>query len=203
VIFLATIEKPKAKDRLAQEFLDYFLFGKPPWVVRIDYPLEDEKALAKGSIVDIETTGLFSTTDMIITLGILRKRKASVYQLTSNEYLKFWKLCVNLVLRAPIPRYAYAAHFEAEWLNIKDGWQDLTQYAERRDDFYGLDDFDPYYRLRLDACTFSPFQEHDITSQQVPIQWRAWLKERNPKILYEVAFHNLCDLLRVRQLIGR
>jgi len=169
-------------------------------MVRLDYALPDEKVLQKGSIIDIETTGLFPTTDMLITLGILKGRKAHVYQLTNNQYIRFWRLCVSLVLKAPIPRYSYAAHFEADWLNIRDGWQDITQYAEKDyDDF----EYGPYYRLHLDQCTFSPFQEHDIISQQVPIQWKAWLREKNPKILYEIAFHNLCDLLRVRQLIGR
>ena len=124
------------KKKLLRDFQDYFMLDRPPWVIRLDYTLPDEKALLKGSIIDLETTGLFSSTDMIITLGILRGKRARVYQLTNNEYVKFWGLCVKLVLKAPVPRYSYAAHFEAEWLNIKDGWQDLSQYEERDyDDF--------------------------------------------------------------------
>lgn len=189
------------KAQLRKQFLSYFRFESFPWVVPLIHKLSNKKALKKGCITDIETTGLHPNTDMILTLGVLKRNIIFIYQLTNNEYDRFWSLCVNIVSKAPKPRYGYNTRFEAEFLGIKKDWQDLTQYARAHEynNEWGCNP--PYYRLRLEDATTAPFKEPSIQGSEVPQYWKAWLKKKNPKHLYEISYHNLCDLLRTRQLV--
>jgi len=195
------MEKPSSKP-LKKQLLSYFLFEPPP-IVTLTYKLSPEEALEKGCIIDIETTGLDPAYDKIITLGILKRDIAQIHQLTIPAYNTFKLFCLRKTEKTPKPRYAYAAHFEQEFLGHFKDWRDLTQYVERRGYEWDNPEYDPYYRLRLDECTLTPFQEPDIQGREAPAYWETWLQQQKPKILYAITYHCLCDLLRARQLIGR
>jgi len=188
--------RPSSKP-LRKEFLANFLVTKPK-IVTLDCRLQREQ-LEKGCIIDIETTGLDPQLHHIITFGILRRKTARVYQLTNPDYEPFKALATQKTQRSQKPRYAYNARFESDFTGIQEGWHDLTQYEERHDEWIWYDG--PYYRMHLDQCTLTPFQEPDITGSQVPQHWQQWLKTHKPQTLWAIAFHNLSDLLRTRQLI--
>lgn len=188
------------KNQLYQHFLSYFRFEPFPWIVELHHDLSNKKVLTKGCVIDIETTGLDANTNKILTLGILTRNKARIYQLTNKQYPRFRDLCINKVSKTPNPRYGYNPRFEADFLGIKEGWHDLTQWEERTYNDY---EQGPYYRLSLDQCTLSPFKEPTIASSEVPAYWKQWLTSKKPKTLYEITWHNLIDLLRTRQLVRR
>jgi uncharacterized protein YprB with RNaseH-like and TPR domain len=189
--------RPSSKP-LRKEFLANFLITKPK-IVTLDYRLQREQQLEKGCIIDIETTGLDPQLHHIITFGILRRKTARVYQLTNPDYVSFKALVTQKTQRSQKPRYAYNARFESDFTGIQEGWHDLTQYEERHDEWIWYDG--PYYRMHLDQCTLTPFQEPDITGSQVPQHWQQWLNKHKPQTLWAIAQHNLSDLLRTRQLI--
>lgn len=191
------MEKPSCKP-LKKEFLANFLVTKPK-IVTLDYHLEREQELHSGCIIDLETTGLDLELHHIITFGILRKKTARIYQLTKPDYESFKALVTQKTQRSPMPRYAYNARFESDFTGIQKGWHDLTQYAERNDKWAWYDG--PYYRMHLDQCTLTSFQEGDIVGSDVPLLWEQWLTKHKTQTLWAIAFHCLSDLLRTKQLI--
>jgi hypothetical protein len=192
------MDKPSSEP-LKKQFLSHFLFNPHPTIVTLRYKLKTQETLMKGCIIDIETTGLNRENDKIIAFGILKRNIAEIHQLTKPDHDKFETFIKQKTQTSPKPRYGYAVHFEMQFLNFKDhkNWKDLTQYAQKDWDYYE----NPYYRLRLDQCTLTPFQEPDIQGSEVPQHWQQWLKTHKPQTLWAIAFHNLSDLLRTRQLI--
>ena len=193
------MEKPSCKP-LKKEFLANFLVTKPK-IVTLAYHLEREQELHSGCIIDIETTGLDLELHHIITFGILRKKTARVYQLTNPDYESFKALATQKTQRAQTPRYAYNTRFESDFIGIEKGWHDLTQYTERRGYDWNNPDYDPYIPMHLGSCTLTPFQEPDIVGADIPLLWEQWLTKHKPQTLWAIAFHNLSDLLRTKQLI--
>jgi len=193
------LEKSSCKP-LKKQFLTNFIITKPK-IVTLDCPLEREQQLDKGCIIDSETTGLDPNTDHMITFGILRRKTARIYQLTQTEYGSFKALATQKTQRSPVPHYAYNTRFEQDFLGLKDSknWIDLTQYGERE---WGVDEWgSPYYPMRLDSCTLTPFAEPDIVGSDVPPLWQEWLTKHKPQTLWQITLHCLSDLLRTRQLI--
>lgn len=190
-------------DHLEHEFSTYFLFKPYPEFIPFTVKLPEKHHLPKGCVIDVETTGLNPETDDIITMGILQKDRAVIHQLTNTAYPQFKTYCHNKADRTPLPRYGYNTRFESEFLNIKEGWHDLTQHAERRGYNWYNEDYDPYYRVHLDECTISTFKEPNIKGADVPGTWQEWLNTHKPTTLSKITLHCLADLLRTRQLIDR
>jgi len=176
------MEKPSSKP-LKNQFLANFLVTKPK-IVTLAYHLEREQELHSGCIIDLETTGLDPQLHHIITFGILRKKTARVYQLTNPDYESFKALATQKTQRAQTPRYAYNTRFESDFIGIEKGWHDLTQYAERNDEWVWYDG-----------------QEPDIIGSDVPLHWEQWLTKHKPQTLWQITHHCLSDLLRTKQLI--
>lgn len=185
------------KAQIAKEVRKNLLFPGRYFIV---YNHKNEKNLSKGAIVDIETTGLNPKLDRIITLGILKSKQIRILQLIKPEYTRFQNLCHHTAEQQPKPRYAYAAHFEQDFLQVPDGWQDLTQYFEIDYDWEN-----PLRRYSLANCTFHPFpsEPFDIDGSQVPQAWQLWLKTKDAKFLTDIIYHPLCDLLRTQELIEK
>jgi hypothetical protein len=190
-------------DHLQHEFCSYFLFRPHPRQVDFKVVLPQKQQLKKGCVIDVETTGLDPQQHHIVTMGVLEKDRAVIHQLTTSAYQEFLTYCIQKAQRTPLPRYGYNTRFESSFLNIKDGWHDLTQHAERRGYDWHNSDYPPYYRLRLDECTYSVFKEPNIRGADVPRTWQEWLNTHKPQTLFKIAAHNLSDLLRTRQLIGK
>ena len=190
-------------EALSKNFLSYFMFKPWPEIIPFTIKLEPKQQLDKGSIIDCETTGLNPEADDIVTLGILKKDRAVIHQLTTAAYPLFKAYSQTKANRTPLPRYGYNTRFESSFLNIKEGWHDLTQHAERRGYDWHNSDYPPYYRMHLDECTYSVFKEPNIKGANVPPTWQEWLNTHKPQTLFKIVGHNLSDLLRTRQLIDR
>lgn len=156
--------------------------------------------LQKGTIIDIETTGLDPKLDHILTLAILKRNKAEIHQLVQRKCARFKRLCHYIAIRTPKPRYAYNTRFETDFLTVKDDWIDLTQYFE-----VDYDHGNPFRRYRLADCTRHPFpgEPYDIDGTLVANAWELWLKTKDPNFIVDIIYHSLCDLLRTQQLITK
>jgi len=199
------------KQEFLKEFRKYFLWGSGEWFIK--FYKKASQSLDKGTIIDIETTGLnpgkgnlYIPASHIITLGIYQGDLIRIYQLTKRNYVGFLNICRKIVEKTPKPRYAYAAHFEQSFLGVIDGWHDLTQYYyDRQSDWYGTDDFEPpYRRQRLADVTRNPSENRedwDIDGSEIPATWEKWLQTRNSLTLAEIPYHCYIDMLRERQLI--
>jgi len=183
------------KRQFWRMFKSFFPSGV--WFVRLKF--KTNPYLPIGTIVDIETTGLNPESDRILTLGIYRENKIFIYQLVKPRYRIFERMCRAIVRRLPKPLYAYAASFEQEFLQIPNGWRDLTRYYEVE-----YDEWCPIRRFRLVDVTTYPYEttkDFDINGAEVPQKWREWLKHRNLRILAEIPYHCMVDLRREVQLL--
>jgi len=198
------------KDDFLKDFRRYFLFASRELFIKIY--MKTNPCLEKGCVIDIETTGLnprkndyYNPQSHVITLGIYQGDLIRIYQLAKPDYDRFLEICRRIVDKTPQPRYAYAAHFEQKFLEVKEGWQDLTRYIEPdyEWDYY---DHPPWFsgRLSLKDVTKGPYESRedwDIEGSEVPSTWEKWLKTKDPRVLSEISYHNYIDLLRERQLI--
>ena len=176
-------------------FKSYFTFGIRNWFIEIS--IRTNPHLPEGTIIDLETTGLRPRWNHIVTMGLYKDDKIRIFQLVKPEYDRFWNLCHNIAQKQPRPLYAYAAHFERDFLKIPDGWKDLTRY-------YEVDDYYPIRNFRLIDVTTYPYNsqaDYDIDGKDVPKKWAEWLFDKNLKSLMEISYHCMIDLIRERQLI--
>jgi len=195
------------KNAFLENLRKWFVFPHRKWFLALylnaDFPLE------RGSIIDIETTGLnprygypYIPRCHVITLGIYQGNLIRIYQLIKPSYIKFLATCRKIIQKTPAPRYAYAAHFEQSFLGVLNGWQDLTQYEEMRSDWWGGEP--SFRRFSLVDVTRNPCpkrEDWDIDGSEVPATWEKWLKTGKVELLGEIAYHNYIDLLRERQLV--
>jgi len=186
------------KPLIAKEVERNLLFPKGRYFIIINS--KAVKPLQKGTIIDVETDGLFPDRNHIITLGILKRNEIRIFQLIKPFYDRFQKLCHQIVEDQPMPHYAYASHFEQSFLQVTTEWQDLTQYYE-----VDYDQENPWRTSRLAAITFHPFpnQPYDIDGQQVLTEWQQWLKTKKPQHLTNIVYHNTCDILRTQQILEK
>ena len=190
------------KREFFQRFLGYFPYSRQ-WFRTLRLR---NNPLVKGTIVDIETTGLnpgrgdyYNPQSHIITLGTYSGPTIELRQLMSPKYEAFRDLCVRTVEKKPKPLHAYFAHFEKDFLGIEQGWNDLGQY-------WPSDWHDGYRRVSLIEATRRPYQsreDEDVDGKDVPQLWAAWVKESRIKNLAEIAYHCYIDLLRESQLVNK
>lgn len=187
------------RNQIHKDIARHTLFGTD-FFISLYYKLDNP--MAKGCIIDIETTGLNQLSDKIITLGIVKKKLLLIYQLLQQDsYWRFSSLCNRLVKVQPIPRYGYACGFEADFLGIKDdNWHDLTEYFE-----VDYDDECPVRRYRLVDVTHHAFPNEpiDIDSSEVPQEWQQYLTTKNKIHLTNIIYHCICDLHRTKQLVDK
>lgn len=184
------------KRRFRRIFKSYFALGIRGWFIEI--PIKANPYLPKGTIIDLETTGLKPGIDSIVTMGLYRRNRIRIFQLVKPEYNRFWRLCHKIAQEQPRPLYAYVAQFERDFLKIPNGWKDLTRHYQTYDEYYST------RRFRLIEVTKPPYgspDDQDIDSHEVPKKWAEWLLDRNLESLCEIAYHCMIDLIRERQLI--
>jgi len=190
------------KGEFFQRFLGYFLYS---WQWFLTIRLRNNP-FVKGTIVDIETTGLnpgrgdyYNPQSHIITLGTYSGPTIELRQLFHPKYEAFRDICVRTVERKPQPLYAYFADFERDFLGIEKGWSDLGEYI--------FSDWqDGYRRVALVEATRSPYQrreDEDVDGEDVPELWAEWVKDSRMKNLAEIAYHCYVDLLRESQLVNK
>jgi len=189
------------KQKLANQVRTNLIFPKGRYFILITH--KTDKPLKKGSIIDVETTGLDPQQDHIITLGILKGNQARILQLIKPNYTRFQNLCHYTAQEQPKPHHAYASQFEQQFLRTNTAtsdWHDLNQYFEVEYDYEN-----PLRRCRLADCTTHPFpsEPYDIDGPQVPQAWQLWLRTKDANFLTDIVWHSLCDLLRTQQLVAR
>jgi hypothetical protein len=113
---------------LQHDFLSHF--QNPPFPQHFPYTIKLPKqyCLEKGCIIDLETTSLSPLSGHIVTMGVLEKDKAVVYQLTVPNYEEFRAFCFQKARETQEPRYSYNARFEGEFLQMEHCWIDLMKY---------------------------------------------------------------------------
>lgn len=131
----------------------------------------------QGTIIDLETTGL-STSDSVITLGILSGSGYKIFQSTDDSNLLDCLKPVIQAFRRPI--YAFNKGFEEAFLGLEVDVELQNMRYERKSDaihISGLED---------------PF---DGSGRLVPLEWSSYLQDRKSDHLQKIITHNEADLL--------
>jgi len=132
----------------------------------------------RGTIVDLETTGLSASMDRVITVGVLHDSTYEVFQASDGRDIL--EQTRPYLRRLPKPLYAFNKEFEESFLGIE-----LDRELQMR----------PYER-KTEAITISgivdPLGRH---GESVPVEWRTYLETRNKVHLQRIVEHNISDLL--------
>lgn len=117
-------------DNLKNAFHHHFKILPLPTYFPFEVKLPKEFCLQRGCIIDLETTSFSPIKGHIVTMGVLEKEEATVFQLTVPNYEDFRTFCLKRARETSKPRYSYNARFESEFLELKDDWIDLMQYGD-------------------------------------------------------------------------
>jgi len=160
-------------------------------------------SIPRGTIVDIETTGLDPNRDEIITLGYVAGSQLIVLQRTAKRKDKFYEAVRTEIGNLPRPLYAYNAEFEELFIRQQLGLKrevvkDLFRPWRDRADAIGMK------WPKLDDLVSEPeiyFQDKRITGRDVPVIWRRFLAKGDTRLLEPIVKHNQSDLLRSLYLL--
>ena len=158
----------------------------------------------EGSIIDIETTGLYPDEDDIITFGFLVRDTITVMQRLEATASEFYQAVKSRVLELPSPLYAYNAKFERSFLAAKlkldldiiDIFEPWMQRAEREGRKYpALDD--------LARLPREYFEEQVLDGRQVPFLWRSYQNTGDKRKVSLVVRHNMEDLIQALYVLAQ
>jgi uncharacterized protein YprB with RNaseH-like and TPR domain len=158
-------------------------------------------SIPKGTLVDIETTGLDSNHDEIVVFGYIQGNRLGIICRTSANEKPFIAQLAKLIPSLALPFYAYNLSFEKEFLKAK------------RINIQGIDLFKPWKEKaeklylkwpKLDEL-FSHaehyFNEPVVSGKDVPMLWEKFLKTGDEDYLQQIIRHNESDLLRELYLL--
>jgi len=132
----------------------------------------------KGTIVDLETTGLSPSSCHVITVGVLHGTGYEVFQASAAD-----EVPLNLgsyILSLPRPHYAFNKAFEESFLGFEIGNELQTKPYERKTEVIYVRSFqDPLGRR----------------GELVPLEWQAYLRDGDKDHLRRIIGHNVFDLL--------
>ena len=117
-------------EGLTKAFYRHFKISPLPTYFSFEVKLPEELGLQKGCVIDLETTSFSPLEGHIVTMGILEKNEATVFQLTIPNYMDFRTFCLRRARETSKPRYSYNARFESEFLELENDWIDLMQYGD-------------------------------------------------------------------------
>jgi hypothetical protein len=117
-------------EGLTNAFYRHFEILPLPTYLSFEVKLPEELGLQKGCVIDLETTSFSPNEGHIVTMGILEKDEATVFQLTVPNYQDFRTFCLRRARETSKPRYSYNARFESEFLELENDWIDLMQYGD-------------------------------------------------------------------------
>jgi len=75
----------------------------------------------KGSVIDIETTGLNPASDEIVTFGFIEDNKLQIIQRTIKDKAEYYKELKEVVTDLKAPFYVYNGSFEKRFLQAQLG----------------------------------------------------------------------------------
>ena len=156
----------------------------------------------EGSVIDIETTGLNSTIDEIVTFGFIEDNKLEIIQRTGEEKVSFYKELKEVVTNLKAPFYAYNGPFENRFI------QDQLEISKKV-----VDVFAPWRKMaasqgqkwpKLDDLVSEPeiyLGMPRITGRECPILWKNYLQTKDRDLLTPIMEHNKSDILRTLFLL--
>ena len=160
-------------------------------------------ALVAGTIIDLETTGLYPSRDDIITFGWLTGNEIQVIQRVEASPETFYGCIEEELDRIPSPLYAYNASFERDFLKSKTG-RDLEF----------IDVFKPWRNMAerkglkwpsLDKISPVPYRymgEKPVKGGDVVVIWKSYLRNRKLGSLSLIVMHNMRDLIQTLSLLS-
>ncbi len=165
------------------------------------YSRELMVSIPRGTLVDIETTGLDKIQDEIVVFGYIQGSCLEIICRTSKEEKPFIAQITTLVSKLPRPFYAYNLPFEKEFLKAKgmniDGI-DLFQPWREKAEKYSL----KWPKLdELFSHAEDYFNEPVISGKDIPLLWQRFLQTGDRDFLQQIIRHNESDLLRELYLL--
>ena len=158
-------------------------------------------SIPRGTLIDIETTGLNSDYDEIVVFGYVQENRLEIICRTSKEEDQFITQLAELVSKLPRPFYAYNLSFEKGFLRAKgmniEGL-DLFQPWKEKAEELGL----KWPKLdELFSHAEHYFNEPVISGKDVPRLWERFLHTGDKDYLQQIIRHNEADLLRELYLL--
>ena len=159
--------------------------------------------ITAGTIIDLETTGLYPSRDDIITFGWLTGNEIQVIQRAEASPETFYGCVEEELDGIPRPLYAYNASFERDFLRAKTG-RDLEF----------IDAFEPWRRRaekkrlkwpKLDEISPVPNKymgEKQVKGEDIIILWNSYLRKRKLSALSLIVMHNMRDLIQTLSLLS-
>jgi len=158
--------------------------------------------IPRGSLIDIETTGLDPVRHEIITVGSISGSRLCVIQRKSRRKEPFYDEIRKVLSRLPRPFYAYNSGFEESFLEaqlgvrfkMKDLMKPWREMANNRTIKWP----------KLDELVSEPEMYYNvtrITAKDIPTLWHAYLTNQDQKLLEMPLRHNRADLLRELYLL--
>ncbi len=157
--------------------------------------------IPRGTLIDLETTGLDMERDEIVLLGYIQGSCLEIICRSSEDEAPFILQIAELIPRLPRPFYAYNLPFEKGFLRAKGI------------DIEGVDLFQPWKAKAEALCLKWPkldelfshaeryFNEPVISGKDIPGLWRKFLSTKDDAYLQQIIKHNESDLLRELYLL--
>jgi uncharacterized protein YprB with RNaseH-like and TPR domain len=159
--------------------------------------------IAKGCLLDFETTGLDPATSEVITFGYIVGSTLTILQ-RRDASPSFDREVRELLESLPEPLFAYNSSFEEKFARMKYGvsrkFGDVMGPWKRRADAEGVK-WPKLDELLPDPETY--FGDEITSGAQVPALWREFLQSGNDGLLTKIVRHNEIDLLRELMLLVR
>jgi len=131
------------------------------------------------AVVDIETTGLDHKRDRMLTLGIYRSDRITIYQLLFGKDLREYSIVKRAIEDLkPLKVYAWYKDFEEKWLGLN-----------------GLHELQIYNFEMKDRSIQIKGLESEITGSNVPLAWREWREKGDICMVLAIVQRNYFDLL--------
>ncbi len=130
----------------------------------------------RGTIVDVETTGLSPRFDRLITVGILRNGEYEIYQVTDGSSLL--DVLGPTLQTLPRPVYAFNKGFEEGFLGIH-----IDRELQLRP-----------FEGKNEAIRISGVEDPLGHGSRVPPEWASYLADGRRDHLERIVSHNFADL---------
>ena len=165
------------------------------------YSRELMLGIPRGTLIDIETTGLNMGQDEIVLFGYIQGSHLEIICRSSQEEAPFIAQLAELVPTLPMPFYAYNLAFEKGFLQAKgidiDGIDLFQPWKEKAEALYlkwpKLDELFSYAEHY--------FNEPVVSGRDVPLLWQRFLSTEDDNYLQQIVKHNESDLLRELYLL--
>jgi uncharacterized protein YprB with RNaseH-like and TPR domain len=160
-------------------------------------------SIPKGTLIDLETTGLNYSNDEILTAGVISGNTLRILQRKHKTKDTFNEDVRKLISSLPQPFFAFNSGFEEGFIRNQLGLKNIKfvdLHAPWRKKAESMGKKWP----KLDELITHPeqyFQEKAITGKDVPELWNKFNKTGNENHLDEIIRHNQIDLLREMMLL--